>query len=228
MNKILDDFNLDNDKLEKIEKFYKLVLKYNKMFNLTTILEEKDFYIKHILDSIIIIKYIDIKANDRIIDIGTGGGFPGIPLSIILTNTKFTLVDSKKKKIEFLKVVKDELNLHNVTLSSKRAETIARDKEHREKYDYSLSRAVANLQVLLEYSIPFLKVGGNFIAYKSIKANEELENSQNAIEKLSCCIKNIYDYDIIDNKRKLIVFQKKLKTSNKYPRHLGIPKINPL
>ena len=160
--------NLTDIQLEKFQIYYNLLIETNKVMNLTSITEEKDVVLKHFIDSLAIKNYIDI-SNGRVIDIGTGAGFPGIPLAIIYNDTQFTLMDSLNKRINFINTVMEECKLYNIETVHSRAEDLGHNNVYREKYDYCVSRAVAAIPVLLEYCIPFLKTGGKFISYKSYK-----------------------------------------------------------
>lgn len=193
--------------------------------NLTSITEEKDVVLKHFIDSLAIKNYIDI-SNGRVIDIGTGAGFPGIPLAIIYNDTQFTLMDSLNKRINFINTVMEECKLYNIETVHSRAEDLGHNNVYREKYDYCVSRAVAAIPVLLEYCIPFLKTGGKFISYKSEKAEEEISLSGNAQKKLGCRFDKLYSFDLpgTDISRKFVVFEKIKTTNRAYPRQAGKPK----
>jgi len=221
--------NLTDIQLGKFQIYYNLLIETNKVMNLTSITEEKDVVLKHFIDSLAIKNYIDISSG-RVIDIGTGAGFPGIPLAIIYNDTQFTLMDSLNKRINFLNNVMEECKLDNIETVHSRAEDLGHNSVYREKYDYCVSRAVAALPVLLEYCIPFLKTGGKFISYKSEKAEEEIGLSVNAQKKLGCSFDKLYSFDLpgTDISRKFVVFEK-VKTTNKaYPRQAGKPKRNSL
>lgn len=221
--------NLTDIQLGKFQIYYNLLIETNKVMNLTSITEEKDVVLKHFIDSLAIKNYIDISSG-RVIDIGTGAGFPGIPLAIIYNDTQFTLMDSLNKRINFLNNVMEECKLDNIETVHSRAEDLGHNSVYREKYDYCVSRAVAALPVLLEYCIPFLKTGGKFISYKSEKAEDEIGLSVNAQKKLGCSFDKLYSFDLpgTDISRKFVVFEK-VKTTNKaYPRQAGKPKRNSL
>ena len=162
------DVSIQDDTLEKYIKYYEMLIEKNKVMNLTSITEFEDVVVKHFLDSLLIIKNIDLKNINNVIDIGTGVGFPGLPLKILFPDLNVVLMDSLNKRIKFLQEVIDELQLENINVLHSRAEDLARKEEHREKYDLVVSRAVANLSTLSEYCLPFTKVGGAFISYKSI------------------------------------------------------------
>ncbi len=217
--------NLTDIQLEKFQIYYNLLIETNKVINLTSITEEKDVVLKHFIDSLAIKNYIDI-SNGRVIDIGTGAGFPGIPLAIIYNDTQFTLMDSLNKRINFINTVMEECKLYNIETVHSRAEDLGHNNVYREKYDYCVSRAVAAIPVLLEYCIPFLKTGGKFISYKSEKAEEEISLSGNAQKKLGCRFDKLYSFDLpgTDISRKFVVFEKIKTTNTAYPRQAGKPK----
>ena len=217
--------NLTDIQLEKFQIYYNLLIETNKVMNPTSITEEKDVVLKHFIDSLAIKNYIDI-SNGRVIDIGTGAGFPGIPLAIIYNDTQFTLMDSLNKRINFINTVMEECKLYNIETVHSRAEDLGHNNVYREKYDYCVSRAVAAIPVLLEYCIPFLKTGGKFISYKSEKAEEEISLSGNAQKKLGCRFDKLYSFDLpgTDISRKFVVFEKIKTTNRAYPRQAGKPK----
>ena len=221
--------NLNDTQLDKFQKYYEILIERNKVMNLTAITEVNDVVTKHFVDSISLINYFDLN-NKKIIDVGTGAGFPGIPLAIILENTEFTLMDSLNKRINFLNDVIELCELNNVTTIHSRAEDLGRNVEYREKFDICVSRAVANLSTLLEYCIPFVKVGGSFISYKSGNVDEELDASKSAQTKLSCIIDKKISFTLngTDMSRSFVKFDKKGILSKKYPRQAGKPKKEPL
>lgn len=209
-------------------KYYDLLIEYNKVMNLTSITEFKDVIIKHFLDSIL--PYIYIERDSSIIDIGTGAGFPSIPLKIIRPDLKFVLVDSLNKRIKFLDVVIHELNLENVKTIHSRSEDLAKDEKYRESFDYCISRAVAKLNTLLELCIPFIKVNKEFVAYKGSNYKEELIEASNALKLLNCEVKEVKNYDLPENygSRSVIFIKKVKKTTKIYPRKNNLPKNKPL
>lgn len=215
----------------QISMFYEymlLLLEWNEKINLTAITEPKDVIVKHFIDSILAIKYI--KSASSIIDVGTGAGFPGIPLKIMDESLSLTLLDSLNKRTIFLQEVIDKLNLNDVTIIHGRAEDVAQDNKHREMYDYAISRAVAPLNILLEYLVPYTKVNGNVIAMKGSNAEEEVDLAQNAIKKLNVNIREKAIKKLPDNsgERFIIIFNKDKKTDKIYPRKAGTPKKSPL
>ena len=221
--------NLNDNQLDKFQKYYEILIEKNKVMNLTAITEVNDVVTKHFVDSISLINYFELN-NKKIIDVGTGAGFPGIPLAIILENTEFTLMDSLNKRINFLNEVIKLCDLNNVATIHSRAEDLGRNIEYREKFDICVSRAVANLSTLLEYCIPFVKVGGSFISYKSGNVDEELDASKSAQTKLSCIIDKKISFTLngTDMSRSFVKFDKKGTLSKKYPRQAGKPKKEPL
>ncbi|MCR4806366.1 MAG: 16S rRNA (guanine(527)-N(7))-methyltransferase RsmG [Lachnospiraceae bacterium] len=231
LKKSLDSLGIkyDEDQIEKFDLFYDLLTDWNKRMNLTAITEYDDVVIKHFVDSILICKFEDLK-DKKIIDIGTGAGFPGIPLKIINPSCEILLLDSLNKRIVFLEEVVRELGLKNVRLIHGRAEDLAHKEDFREVFDYAVSRAVSNLSTLSEYCIPFIKTGGFFISYKSEGSDEEIEKARNAIKILGSKIRDIKEYPLpySDIKRKFVVIEKLEKVKNKYPRKAGVPVKDPL
>jgi 16S rRNA (guanine527-N7)-methyltransferase len=217
--------NIDDHQIKQFELFYDLVVEWNKKINLTSIVNEEEFIVKHILDSVLIQSIHDFSNVQSIIDIGTGAGFPGIPLKIIYPNKRFVLLDSLNKRIKFLNIVSEELNLTDIEYIHGRAEDFGQSVKYREIFDLCVSRAVSNLSVLAEYCIPFVKVGGHFIPYKSSNSNDEIHSSNNAINTLGGDIKSIEDINIpfSDIKRTFVVIDKCKKTHKIYPRRAGIP-----
>jgi len=197
--------------------------------NLTSITEYKDVVIKHFIDSIYIINYFDI-SNLSIIDVGTGAGFPGIPIKIAFPDTKITLIDSLNKRVGFLNDVIKTLQLKDIKAVHGRAEDLAKKADFRESFDVSVSRAVANLSVLLEYNIPFLKNGGHFISYKGDLSLDEINQSKTALSLLNSNIEQIYSFKLPNSeyKRNLLQIRKNSNISKIYPRKAGTPEKNPL
>lgn len=222
--------DLSDKQLEQFQIFYDYMIEMNQVMNLTSITEEDEVILKHFYDSMSVVKHYDFNQGENVIDVGTGAGFPGIPLAILLPGIQFTLMDSLNKRITFLKDVVEKCGLKNVECIHSRAEELAKDEKYREKYDICVSRAVANLSILLEYCIPFIKKGGKFISYKSISSEEELSASKNAQNKLCCKLKNNISFELpdTDNKRNFLIFEKFDLTASKYPRNNGIPRKKPL
>lgn len=207
-----------------------LLKEWNQKINITSIEDDEEIYLKHFIDSVLLLNKDNVNENKEIIDVGTGGGFPGLPLKIINDNFKITLLDSLRKRIDFLKEVAKVLNLNDIKLIHGRAEDFGQSKEHRENYDICVSRAVAPLNVLSEYCIPFVKVGGYFAAYKSDNISQEIANSDNTIKKLGGKIKEIKEISIpgTDIIRKIVIIEKIESTESKYPRKAGKPSKEPL
>ncbi len=215
---------------EKFNKYKELLLDWNKKINITRIESDEEIYIKHYLDSVILLDSSNKTMNKKIIDVGTGGGFPGLPLKIVNDNFKLTLLDSLRKRTDFLKLVSDELKLKDVEVIHGRAEDFGQDIKYREKYDICVSRAVAPLNILSEFCLPFVKVGGYFAAYKSENISEEIVESNAAIEKLGGKIIDIKTIKIpnSDIARKIVIIEKIKKMENMYPRKAGTPAKKPL
>lgn len=208
------------------EKYYNMLVEWNQKFNLTSITQEDEVILKHFLDSVK--ASFLISPNAYVLDLGSGAGFPGIPLKILRPDLKFVLVDSVNKKILFLQEVIKELKLLNITAVHGRAEEMARKAEYRENFDFVVSRAVCRLNVLVEYCLPFLKVGGKLIAYKSQESEEEIAEAGKAIFVLNGNISEVQDISFNNLMRKLICVKKISATSNKYPRSGNKPRTNPI
>lgn len=222
---------LSDAMLEKFENYKKLLVEWNEKMNLTAITDDYGIIMKHFIDSIEIVKYI--RENENIIDVGTGAGFPGIVIAIYFEGkVNITLIDALEKRINFLKEVKEKLNLQNIQIVHGRAEELAIKEEYRQKYDVATARAVASLNTLLEFDSPFIGVGGRCLLLKSEKAVLEIEESKNALNILNLKMDNIYEYSYKVNDEiysRCILDIKKMKdTPNKYPRNFGKIKKNPL
>lgn len=228
----LENLNLQptQEQLSKLYSFYELLIEKNKVMNLTGITEYEEVIDKHFVDSVSIIKAIDLNKKIRIIDLGTGAGFPGIPLKIIFPNIEIVLVDSLNKRIKFLEEVVEKLQLTDISCIHSRAEDLARNKEYREQFDLCVSRAVANLSTLCEYCIPFVKVGGNFVSYKSGVIQEELEQAKYAISTLGGELSEVINFTLpeTDIERSFIKIKKNKNTQKKYPRKAGLPGKEPI
>lgn len=223
--------DINDEQINKFNKYYKLLIEWNKKINLTTITDYEDVIKKHFLDSVLLLKVFkkDLFVLKNIIDVGTGAGFPGVPLAIMLPDAKFTLVDSLNKRIQFLKEVIEILGIDNITLIHARAEELGVDANYREKYDICVSRAVAALPLLLEYCSPFIKKEGVLYMYKSVKVEEEINSAENALSILNCSInKNILLSDENDFIRYILEIVKEEATPDKYPRKPGKAKKAPL
>lgn len=221
----ISDIVLNEKQIENLIKYLDLLIETNKVMNLTAIREEESILEKHFIDSLLLTKIIR-EDEKNIIDIGTGAGFPGLVLSIVYPDKNFLLVDSVKKKISFINSVIEKIGLKNVKTSTERAEELIKD--NREKFDVALCRGVANLRIILEYLIPFLKVHGRFLPQK-LNVNE-LEESKNALKTLNSEIINIYNFRLPISRDERIILEivKKSKTNKIYPRAVGIPSKKPL
>ena len=230
MNENLKQLNIQLSDLQ-IDQFYQymnILIEWNKVMNLTGITDPEEIISKHFIDSLTVLNKID--KNDEIIDVGTGAGFPGIPIKIALPETKIVLLDSLNKRIKFLNEVIKILKLKNIETIHGRAEDYGKNKKHREVYDISIARAVAPLNILSEYLIPFAKVGGKCLCMKGANSEEEINSSKRAIEELGG--KLIYTEEFLipntDMKRKIVEIEKIKNTEEKYPRKAGIPSKEPL
>lgn len=222
------EISLNDEQAQKFENYYNLLTEWNEKINLTRIVEPQEVALKHFADSLTVLKYCDIPKNASVIDVGTGAGFPGIPLKIYRPDIKLTLLDSLNKRVNFLNEVAKKNNLEIKTLHS-RAEDAGRKKDEREKYDTALSRAVARLNVLCEYCIPFLKIGGIFIAMKGPDLSEELDEAKSAIKLLGGEIISVNEFNLdVAGKRTIVVIKKIKTTPNAYPRISGKIKSKPL
>ena len=216
---------------EQLQKFYKymnMLIEWNKKINLTAIIEPKEIILKHFIDSLTILKYVN--DNEKMLDVGTGAGFPGIPIKIMNSNIEITLLDSLNKRINFLNEAINKLELKNISAIHSRIEDYGKNNKYREKYDIVTSRAVANLATLSEYMLPMLKIKGKSICMKGSDIKEEVKNSKRAIDILGGEIVNIEELVLpkSDNRRNLIIIKKKKNTPLKYPRKAGIPSKEPL
>lgn len=211
---------------EQFDVYFNELIDYNQKVNLTAITEKNDVFNKHFLDSIL--SYKNIKESSSVLDIGTGAGFPGLPLKIVIPNLKLTLVDSLNKRVEFLKMVCAKLSLKDVDCIHSRAEDFIN--KNREKYDYVVARAVASLNTLSEYCLPFVKVGGYFVAYKGANYQEEIDIAKNAINILGGKIEKIEEFNLLYNegKRAVIYIKKERISPTKYPRPKNLPKLKPI
>lgn len=217
-------------KVKKMEDFVSVFVDKNQMINLTKINTLDEFLIKHILDSVLVNSLVEINPKNKVADLGTGGGLPGVPLSILNSDSDFTLMDSVQKKIRCVNEFADQLGLKNIYGISDRLEVLGQNKKYREKFDLVFARALAPLNVLLELAIPFVHVGGRFVAMKGPGYSGELEKAKNAMGKLSLEVPQIKSYELPNGmgERHLLIFSKVKPTSFKYPRKVGVPKKNPL
>ena len=215
---------------DKLYRFYEMVIEKNKVMNLTAITDYEEFVIKHFVDSLMIAKVMDMTMPMTVLDIGTGAGFPGVPIKIVYQETKVLLLDSLNKRLNFLNEVIAELGLKDITTIHSRAEELQAKGEYRENFDLCVSRAVSALPTLSEYCLPYVKLGGKFVAYKATGADEEIEVSKTAIRVLGGEIKETAHFTIKDTDytRVLISIEKIKNTPKKYPRSGGKPGKNPL
>lgn len=228
----LDELGITITEVQKqqFDKFYELLVEWNKVMNLTGITEYEEVNEKHFVDSVSIVKAIDINKVETVIDIGTGAGFPGIPLKIVFPHLKVVLLDSLNKRINFLNTVIAELGLTDIKTIHGRAEDYAKQAEYREKFDLCVSRAVANLSTLSEYCLPYVNVGGMFVPYKSGEIDEEVEASKKAVHILGGKLEDVIKFQLPGTEigRSFVKIKKTQNTTKKYPRKAGLPAKEPL
>ena len=232
-DKFLDELKsieveLSQRQLEQFRMYYEMLVEKNKVMNLTGITEWDEVLEKHFLDSISLIRVYNLNQNISVMDMGTGAGFPGIPLKIAFPELRVTLADSLNKRVLFLQEVIDALELTDIEAIHGRAEDLARDKKYREQYDLSVSRAVANLSTLTEYCLPFVKLGGQFISYKSGEVDTEVAESKSAVFLLGGKVKDVVKFELGESGRSFIVIDKVKGTPKTYPRKAGTPSKKPL
>lgn len=215
---------------EQFDRYYELLIERNKVMNLTGITDYDEVNLKHFTDSLTIVRLENMSNVSTLIDIGTGAGFPGIPIKIIFPHIRIVLLDSLNKRLKFLSDVIRELDLNGIDTLHGRAEDYAKKKEYREKFDLCVSRAVANLSTLSEYCLPFVKKGGSFISYKSGESDEEVRQSEHAVDILGGQIEKIDKFVLPDTDigRALVKIDKVRNTPGKYPRKAGVPAKEPL
>ncbi len=219
---------LSSLQLEQFDKYFNLLIEYNNKFNITAITDKNEVYEKHFIDSILVIdKFITGDNKIKMIDIGSGGGFPAIPIKIIKPDISLTLLEATGKKCEFLRVVINNLGLTNTQVINDRAELYIKKEGVRESFDICTARAVARLNTLCEYCMPFVKVGGDFVSYKG-DAEEEVKEADSAVKILGGKFEEVFYYNLLEAKRALIKIKKISNTSTKYPRGNGKERKNPL
>jgi len=223
---------LSSQQVEQLLDYMDFLREWNNKINLTGIEEPEEIIVKHFLDSLSVVQRLDLTGSEKIIDIGTGAGFPGLIIKIIHPDLELTLLDSVKKKVDFLRKLAYhlDLDLDTIDFVHGRAEDLGRNRQHREQYDYALARAVAYLNILSEYAIPFLKVGAKFIAQKGDSAHQEVVDSQIALEKLGSETIAVDPVQLPynDDQRYLIMIEKLVATESQYPRRAGTPTKKPL
>ncbi|MCI9136471.1 MAG: 16S rRNA (guanine(527)-N(7))-methyltransferase RsmG [Lachnospiraceae bacterium] len=218
------------EQIEQFLIFYEMLVEKNKVMNLTSITEFDDVVEKHFLDSLSLCPYIDLNQNMYVLDLGTGAGFPGIPLKIMFPKLKLVLMDSLNKRVMFLKEVIEKLKLSDISAVHGRAEEMARNQKYREQFDLCVSRAVANLSSLSEYCIPFVKPGGKFAAYKSGEIEEEVKQAEKSISVLGGKTEKLEKFTLVGTElsRSFVQIEKKKRTPKIYPRKAGTPSKNPI
>ena len=221
---------LSEKQMEQFLQYYEMLVEKNKVMNLTAITEFDEVVEKHFLDSVSLTKQMDLHQPLKVLDLGTGAGFPGIPLKIVFPELEITLMDSLNKRVLFLQDVISSLQLQDIEAVHGRAEEAARNKKYREGFDLCVSRAVANISTLSEYCLPFVKIGGSFISYKSSTIEDELEDGKKGIAILGGKVKDVYKFTLPDSElqRSFVVIQKEKKTPKAYPRKAGTPSKDPL
>lgn len=219
---------LSSDRVELFEKYYKLLVLHNATTNLTAVTDHDEVVIKHFLDSSMILGVPGLKDDMRVIDVGSGAGFPGMVLAVLRPGWEVVLLDSQIKRVRFLETVASELGLSNVRVIHMRAEEAGREKDLRLSFDLVVSRAVAALNLLLELCVPFAKDGGVFAAYKGPGLENELSEAKHAMDELGCEKYHSYEFDVEGMKRSIVCFTREGELSDRYPRRPGIPAKRPL
>lgn len=229
LSKVLDGINVkpEEEKLVLMESYFRQIFEANKTVNLTRILDEDDVITKHFADSLCVFSFLKFNSGDKILDIGTGAGFPGVPMKIFFPEIEMTLLDSTEKKINIVRTITNETGI-DVKCISGRAEVLAHDRRFREKFDIVVCRAVARFNMLLELSLPYVKDGGIFLAYKSEDCDNEVKEAKNTLKELNAKIEKVYHIMIEDIARSIIVVKKTGKILEKYPRIFSKIKSKPL
>lgn len=222
--------NLSDTQIDKLYSYMRGVLEKNKSINLTSITDEDEFIDKHYIDSLLPVSLAEFQNAEKIIDVGTGGGFPGIPMAIAFPEKKFYLLDSLKKRLTVIDQLCAECGIENVTTVHMRAEDAAQDESYREQFDLCVSRAVAALNVLSELCIPFVKPSGHFLAYKGPGAADEIDSSKNAIRVTGGTLTGVIEFKSSDlnYNHNIVLIRKEKKTPSKYPRKAGTPSRKPI
>ncbi|MET1248391.1 MULTISPECIES: 16S rRNA (guanine(527)-N(7))-methyltransferase RsmG [Sporolactobacillus] len=226
----MKNIHLSETQSRQFQLYYEMLIEWNNKMNLTAITDQKEVIIKHFFDSLTPCFYFSLQGTQTLCDVGSGAGFPGIPMKILFPKLKLTIVDSLKKRLTFLQAVVDQLGLDDVTLCHDRAEDFARRADIRESFDLVTARAVAKLSVLSEYCLPLVHLGGSFIALKGSNADTEVEQARDAIAQLGGKLIRTISLDLPENsgKRSLVRIDKTAPTPRKYPRKPGVPMKNPL
>ena len=221
---------LTNQQVDQFFEYYRLLVQWNEFMNLTAITEMEEVMEKHFVDSLALSKAAEVGKIETLIDVGTGAGFPGIPLKIAYPHLRVVLLDSLNKRVKFLSTVIETLGLTNIQAVHGRAEDAARQKDYREQFDAAVSRAVANMASLSEYCLPFIKVGGVFVPYKSGNIEEELKDAGKAVKTLGGTIRRVEKFQLPDTdiERSLVLIEKTERTDKRYPRKAGLPSKEPI
>lgn len=232
LKQAIETFGYDSsaDTLSRFERYMELIIEWNEKVNLTAITERDEFIKKHFIDSLCCLPHDEFKQSETVIDVGTGAGFPGMPLAIMCPDKKFLLIDSLNKRIKILNEIISELGLENVEAVHGRAEELARNKLYREQFDICVSRAVSRLSVLSEYCLPFVKKGGWLAAYKGPDADREIEDAHSALGKLGGKVMEIKNTEMVQFgiSHRIVYIQKTMNTPKVYPRKAGTPEKKPL
>ena len=223
-----EEISLSPKQLDQFELFYNMLIETNKSMNLTAITDEDEVIEKHFEDSLSLIQAVDLRKSQTVIDLGTGAGFPGIPLKIAFPELQITLADSLNKRILFLNDVIQKLELERIETVHGRAEDLAKNVKYREQFDLCVSRAVANLSTLSEYCLPFVKIGGKFVSYKAGECDEEVTASKSSVFLLGGKISDVKKFELGESKRAFVIIDKVSGTPKKYPRKAGTPSKDPL